>query len=90
MKTKRLNENARIEVPHREGCFAVAAVARRDWPTPWALPMDGARMFSRRDKSGRSTRGYTLFLRFCCNDLSCPATLLLRNSAILALAEATR
>lgn len=65
----------RLVVKHRKDCYA-----RR---FPWVLPET---VFG--SKSGViGIRGYTPWLRYRCNDISCPAVLLVLEEAVARFVE---
>jgi hypothetical protein len=75
---------------HRKGCHALASYERGDWFTPWSLPMREEPTTwgtAKGNTDSDVSRRNHLFVQFCCNDIQCPARLLVSNDAILQMVE---
>lgn len=58
-----------IKVKHKPDCFAVKAVLRGDWDSPWFFDGD----VFRADKQGGRRSRWHRWQPFICNDPHCPA-----------------
>jgi hypothetical protein len=83
----------KLLIPHRKGCYAVEAVKRKDWDSPWFMntyqPAKLEHFLAdeicrvRQDKY----RGTKRWIKLGCNDPDCPAKLAMKVDTIETLAE---
>lgn len=71
----------RIAVKHRPGCLALKTRNEGRWKTPWATIK--TTRFLNVNGCGK---GWHLWAEFGCNDIACPAKLLVREEDILKAA----
>lgn len=75
--------NVRVLGQHRKDCFAIDAVERGNWETPWA-----ERAESKGLDAWGTKPGWHSWIEIQCNDPHCTARLLIRMAPVVRWAEA--